>query len=126
MLIFCFQVRHLVETKNVGTARSIEIVPRGGPPLKMGGSPLEFINIQPPKGGPPLEFININLKMGGPPLGTISMDLAVCIPARLHKFHVTQRYPIVCTNICIMQRPSVYSYCIKITILRHIKTYGLG
>ena len=28
-------------------------------------------------GGPPLEFININLKMGGPPLGTISMDLVV-------------------------------------------------
>ena len=32
--------------------------PRGGPPLKMGGPPLEFINIQPKKGGPPLEFIN--------------------------------------------------------------------
>ena len=47
------------------TARSIEIVPRGGPPLKMGGLPLEFINIQPPKGGPSLEFINIQpLKRG--------------------------------------------------------------
>jgi hypothetical protein len=59
------------------TAWSIEIVPRGGHPLKMGGPPLEFINIQPqigglprvrlynkstyspPKGGPPLESINI-------------------------------------------------------------------
>ena len=41
------------------TARSIEIVPRGKPPLKMGGPPLEFISIQPSKGGPPLEFINI-------------------------------------------------------------------
>ena len=38
-----------------GTARSIEIVPRGGTPLK----------IQPQKGGPPLEFINIQpLKRG--------------------------------------------------------------
>ena len=46
------------------TARSIEIVPRGKPPLKMGGPPLEFINRQP--------------RNGGPPLGTISMDLAVC------------------------------------------------
>ena len=57
----------------------------------MGGSPLEFINIQPQKGGQPLEFINIQLQNGGPPLefiniqpqngvspvGTISMDLAV-------------------------------------------------
>jgi hypothetical protein len=31
----------------LGTARSIEIVPRGGPPLKMGGPLLEFINILP-------------------------------------------------------------------------------
>ena len=59
---------------------SIEIVPRGGPTLKMGGPPLELINIQPkkggsasrihqpkggsasrfhqPDGGPPLDFIN--------------------------------------------------------------------
>ena len=28
-----------------GTVWSIEIVPRGGPPLKMAGPPLEFINI---------------------------------------------------------------------------------
>ena len=49
----------------MGTDRSIEIVPRGGPPLKMGGSRLEFINIQPPKGGPPLEFINIQLLKRG-------------------------------------------------------------
>ena len=33
----------------IHTARSIEIVPRGGPPIKMGGPPLEFINIQPLK-----------------------------------------------------------------------------
>ena len=64
----------------IDTARSIEIVPRGGPPLKMGGPPLELINIQlkkggsassihqpkggsasrfhQPDGGPPLDFIN--------------------------------------------------------------------
>ena len=62
----------------------------------MGGPPLEFINIQPPKRGPPLEFINqrgsasrfyqldgglplefinINLKMGGPPLEFININL---------------------------------------------------
>ena len=57
------------------TARSIEIVPRGGPPLKMGGPPLEFINIQPPKEGPPIEFIKIQPPKGGLP----SMDLAVPI-----------------------------------------------
>ena len=51
------------------TVWSIEIVPRGGPPLKMGGPPLEFINIQPKKGGPPLEFIN---QRGGPPLDFIN------------------------------------------------------
>ena len=33
----------------VCTARSIEIVPRGGLPIKIGGPPLEFINIQPLK-----------------------------------------------------------------------------
>ena len=37
------------------TVWSIEIVSRGGPPLKMGGPPLAFIN---QRGGPPLDFIN--------------------------------------------------------------------
>ena len=47
------------------TSRSIEIVPRGGPPLKMGGPPLEFNNIRPQIGGPPQKFINIQPpKMG--------------------------------------------------------------
>jgi hypothetical protein len=41
------------------TTWSIEIVPRGGPPLKMGGPPLDFINIQLQIGGPPLKFINL-------------------------------------------------------------------
>ena len=36
-----------------GTARFIEIVPRGGPPLKMGGPTLEFIDLQPLKRGSP-------------------------------------------------------------------------
>ena len=40
------------------TVWSIEIVPRGGPPLKMGGLPLEFINI--------------NLKMGSS--GTLKVE----------------------------------------------------
>ena len=40
-------------------------------------------------GGPPLEFININLKMGGLPLGTISMDLAVCINQQSKKLSLT-------------------------------------
>ena len=63
-----------------GTVWSIEIVPRGGHPLKMGGPPLEFINILPkkggfasrihqPKGGPPLESIN---QRRGPPLDFIN------------------------------------------------------
>ena len=42
MIIFC---------KNIYTVWSIEIVPSGGPPLKMRGPPLEFINIQPKKRG---------------------------------------------------------------------------
>ena len=33
------------------TVWSIEIVPRGGPPLKIGGPSLEIINLQPKKGG---------------------------------------------------------------------------
>ena len=57
------------QNENIDTVWSTEIVPRGGPPLKMGGPPLEFINIQPKKGGPPLEFIN---QMGGPPLDFIN------------------------------------------------------
>ena len=119
-LIYCRRTgsfQNLVVTSNYGrhnlppplvgislcTARSIEIVPRGGPlqnsstySPKKGGPPLEFINIQPPKRGLPLEFINqrgsasryhqpkrdsINQK-GGPPLGTISMDLAACYKSK--------------------------------------------
>ena len=54
------------------TARSLEIVPRGGPPLKMGGSASTIHNHKAPKGGPPLEFINIQPKKGGPPLEFIN------------------------------------------------------
>ena len=41
----------IVVNHDEGTVKSIEIVPRGGQPLKMGGPPLDFINIQPPKRG---------------------------------------------------------------------------
>ena len=45
------EVRHekLKNAKGSVTARSLEIGPRGRPPLYIGGPPLEFINIQPPK-----------------------------------------------------------------------------
>ena len=61
------------------TVKSIEIVPRGGQPLKMGGPPLEFMNIQPKNGGSASRIHQHQPKNGGPPLGTISMDLAVLI-----------------------------------------------
>ena len=48
---------------------SIEIVSRGGPPPKMGGPPLEFINIQPKKGG---SASRIHQPKGGPPLESIN------------------------------------------------------
>ena len=62
LLVLALQILGPFPQKRM-SSRSIEIVPRGGPPLKMGGPPLEFINIQytlysPKKRGPPLEFIN--------------------------------------------------------------------
>ena len=50
---------YLLNFCNISTTRSIEIVLRGGPPLKLGGPPLDFIKIHPNKQGPPLKFNNI-------------------------------------------------------------------
>ena len=83
------------------TVWSIEIVPRGGPPLKIGGPPLELINLQPKKGGLPLEFINIHLQNGSLPLGTISVDLAVPL-GKGFAFDISYSYAPFFTIYCLL------------------------
>ena len=98
LLVLALQILGPFPQKRM-SSRSIEIGPRGGPPLKMGGPPLEFINIKPkkggsasgihqpkggsasrfhqPEGGPPLEFINLQPQNGGRPLESINLKIGV-------------------------------------------------
>ena len=50
------------------TSSFIEIVPRGGPPLKKGGPPLEFINTQPLKRGSASKILQDTAPQKGVPL----------------------------------------------------------